>query len=55
MKLRRRVPDYTTPGWVHSQQEGAGPRFGEKPLKTKEYLGLGPLILRKSGSTPGLL
>jgi hypothetical protein len=34
MKLRRRVPDYTTPDWVHSQQEGEGPRFGDKPLKT---------------------
>jgi hypothetical protein len=34
MKLRRRVPDYTTPDWVHSLQEGAGPRFGEKSLKT---------------------
>ena len=44
MKLRRRVPDYTTPDWVHSLQEGAGPRFGEKPLKTTENLGLGPLI-----------
>jgi hypothetical protein len=40
MKLRRRVPDYTTPDWVHSQQEGEGPRFGEKPLKTTENLGL---------------
>ena len=25
----------------------AGPRFGEKPLKTTEDLGLGPPILRK--------
>jgi hypothetical protein len=41
MKLRRRVPDYTTPVWVHSLQEEAGPHFGEKPLKTKENLGLG--------------
>jgi hypothetical protein len=41
MKLRRRVPDYTTPDWVHSLQERAGPRFGEKPLKTTENLGLG--------------
>jgi hypothetical protein len=24
MKLRRRVPDYTTPDWVHSLQKGAG-------------------------------
>jgi hypothetical protein len=29
----RRVPDYTTPDWVLSLHEGAGPRFGEKPLK----------------------
>jgi hypothetical protein len=41
MKLRRRVPDYTRPEWVHSLQEGAGPRFGEKPLKKTENLGLG--------------
>jgi len=41
MKLRRRVPDYTTPDWVHILQEGAGPSFGEKPLKTTENLGLG--------------
>jgi hypothetical protein len=39
MKLRRRVPDYTTPDCVHSLQEGAGPRFGEKSLKTTENLG----------------
>jgi hypothetical protein len=26
---------------VHSLQEEAGPRFGEKPLKTTENLGLG--------------
>ena len=44
MKLRRRVPDYTTPDWVYSLQEGAGPRFGKKPLKTTENLGLGPPI-----------
>jgi hypothetical protein len=44
MKLRHRVPDYTTPDWVHSLQEEAGPRFGEKPLKTTENLGLGPTI-----------
>ena len=44
MKLRRRVPDYTTPDWVRSVQEVAGPRFGEKPLKTAENLGLGPPI-----------
>ena len=44
MKLRRRVPDYTTPDWVHRLQEGAGLRFGEKPFKTTENLGLGPLI-----------
>ena len=44
MKLRRRVPDYTTPDWVHSLQEEVGPRFGEKPLKTMENLGLGPPI-----------
>ena len=44
MKLRRRVPHYTTPDWVHSLQEGAGPRFGEKPLKTAENSGLGPSI-----------
>jgi hypothetical protein len=25
-------------------QKGAGPRFGEKPLKTKENSGLGPLF-----------
>jgi hypothetical protein len=55
MKLRCRVPDYTTSDWVHSLQEGAGPRFGEKPLKTMENFGLGPPILRKSGSAPGLL
>jgi hypothetical protein len=58
MKLRRGVPDYTTPDWVHSLQEGAGPRFGEKPLKTTDNLGLGPPIfpplLKKSGSAPGL-
>jgi hypothetical protein len=56
MKLRRRVPDYTTPDWVYILQEGAGPRFGEKPLKMTEnrfpYL---PPLLRKSGSAPGLL
>jgi hypothetical protein len=34
--LWRRVPDYTTPDWVHSLQEGTGPRFGEKPWKTTE-------------------
>jgi hypothetical protein len=44
MKLRRRVPDYTTPDWVHSLHEGAGPRFGEKPLKTTENLSLGSPI-----------
>jgi hypothetical protein len=44
MKLRRRVPDYTIPDWVHSLQEGAGPRFGEKPLKTTKNLALGPPI-----------
>jgi hypothetical protein len=44
MKLRRRVSDYTAPDWVHSRQEGAGPRFGEKPLKTTENVGLGPPI-----------
>ena len=44
MKLRRRVPDYTTPDWVHSLQEGPGPRFGENPLKTTENMGLDPLI-----------
>ena len=38
MKWRHRVPDYT------AVQEGAGPRFGEKPLKTTENLGLGPLF-----------
>jgi hypothetical protein len=36
MKLRRRVPDYTTPDWVLSLHEGAGPRFGEKPLKRRK-------------------
>ena len=50
MKLRRRVPDYTKPDWVHSPsrtnslQEGAGSRFGEKPLKKRENLGLGSPI-----------
>ena len=44
MKLRRRVPDYTTPDWVHSLHEGAGTRLGEKPLKTTENLGLGPPV-----------
>ena len=50
MKLRRRVPDYTTPDWVHtlsrtnSLQEGTGSHFGEKPLKKREHLGLGPPI-----------
>jgi hypothetical protein len=44
MKLRHRVPDYTTPDWVHNLQEGAGTRFGEKLLKTTENLGLGPPI-----------
>ena len=44
MTLRRRVPDYTTPDRVHSLQEGAGPRCGEKPLKTTENLGLGSPI-----------
>jgi hypothetical protein len=44
MKLRRRVPDYTTQDWVHSLQEGEGPGFVEKPLKTTENLGLGPPI-----------
>jgi hypothetical protein len=33
MTLRRRVPDYTTPDWVHSLQEGAGPRFDKKTFK----------------------
>jgi hypothetical protein len=48
--LRRQVPDYSTPDWVHSLsrtnslQEGAGSRFGEKPLKKRENLGLGPPI-----------
>jgi hypothetical protein len=58
MKLRRRVPDYTTPDWVHSLQEGAGPRFGEKPLKTTELVFGSPYLtplLRKSGSAPSLL
>jgi hypothetical protein len=38
------------PGWVHSLsrtnslQEGAGSRFGEKSLKKRENLGLGPLF-----------
>jgi hypothetical protein len=32
MKLRRRVPDYTTSDWVHSLHEGADPRFGEELL-----------------------
>jgi hypothetical protein len=41
MKLRRRVPDYTTPDWMHSLQEGEGPRFGENHLKTTENMGLG--------------
>jgi hypothetical protein len=50
MKLRRQVPDYTTPDWVHSLsrtnslQEGAGSRFGEKPLKKRENLGMPPLF-----------
>ena len=35
---------YTTPDRVHSLQEGEGPRFGEKPLKTTTNLGLGPPI-----------
>jgi hypothetical protein len=30
---------------MHGLHEGAGPRFGEKPLKTTENLGLGPPIL----------
>ena len=65
MKLRRQVQDYTTPDWVHSLSrtnslhEGAGSRFGEKPLKKRENLGLDPPLfapfLRKSGSAPGLL
>jgi hypothetical protein len=29
---------------VHSLQEGAGPRFGENPLKTTENMGLDPLF-----------
>jgi hypothetical protein len=33
MTLRRRVPDYTTSDWVHSLQEGAGPRFDKKTFK----------------------
>ena len=49
---------YSTPDWVHSLQEGAGPRFGEKPLKTTKF-GFGspylPPLLRKSGSALGLL
>ena len=44
MKLRRRVPDYTTPDWVHSLQEGAGPRFGEKPLENDVKFGFGSPI-----------
>jgi hypothetical protein len=35
-ETERRVPYYTTPDWVHSLNEGTGPRFGEKPLKTTE-------------------
>ena len=56
MKWRRRVPDYTTPDWVHSLKEGAGPRFGEKPLKTTENLSLGssifPLFLESLDPPP---
>jgi hypothetical protein len=33
-------------------QEGAGPRFGENPLKTTENL---PPLLSKFGSAPSLL
>ena len=44
LSLRCREPDYITPDWVHSPKEGAGPRFGEKPSKTKENLGFGPHI-----------
>ena len=29
---------------MHNLQEEVGPRFGEKPLKTMENLGLGPPI-----------
>ena len=29
---------------LYSRTGGAGPRFGEKPLKTTENLGLGPLF-----------
>ena len=47
MKLRRRVPDYTTielGAQSTAVQKRAGPRFGENPLKTTENLGLGPLF-----------
>jgi hypothetical protein len=53
MKLRRQVPDYTTPDWVHSLsrtnslQEGAGSRFGKKSLKKRGNLGLGPPYFEK--------
>jgi hypothetical protein len=48
MKLRRRVPDYAKPDWVHSPsrinslQEGAGSCFGEKPLKKEGKFGFAP-------------
>jgi hypothetical protein len=60
MKLRRRVPDYTTPDWVHSLEEGAGP-FWRKTFKNDGKFGFGspymylPSLLRKSGSVTGLL
>ena len=36
----------SAPLWIRhcSLQVGAGPRFGEKPLKTTKNLGLGPPI-----------
>ena len=49
MKLRRRVPDYTTPDWVHSlhELEGAGPRFA-KNLKKRRKIWVWVLLFAPS-------
>ena len=47
MKLRRQVPDYTTPDWVRSLQEVAGPHFGKKTFKNDEKFGFGSPYFEK--------
>ena len=41
MKLRRRVPDYTTPDWVHSLQGGGRSPFWRKTFKNDEKFWFG--------------